>query len=35
MESRPLSGLALAEVLTPVLANLSITAASINSISQN
>lgn len=33
METRPLGGLALVEVLTPILANLSITAASINAIS--
>ena len=34
-EARPLSGIALVEVLSPLLANLSITAASINSISNN
>lgn len=34
-EARPLSGLALVEAITPVLANLSITAASLNSISNN
>lgn len=34
-EARPLSGLSLVEALTPVLANLSITMASINSITSN
>ena len=34
-KARPLSGLAFVEYITPVLANLSITAASINSISSN
>lgn len=34
-EARSLSGLALVEVLTPILANLSITAASINAISND
>ena len=34
-KQRPLSGLAFVEYITPVLANLSITAASINSISSN
>ena len=34
-DSRPLDGLALTEVLTPILANLSITAASISAISRD
>jgi protein involved in polysaccharide export with SLBB domain len=34
-DARPLSGLSLVEVVTPILANLSITAASIASISSN
>jgi hypothetical protein len=34
-KARPLQGLALVEVITPILANLSITAASISAISNN